>query len=161
MVEIAAVLAAQEQGQDVFVEKLKTVFETCLIDYYAGFWRNRYPVLALDPMTAAQIASYHYKNLLKKVSQDKLKWLARFLDDFQWSREKYAAWMEKLHLINVYRADLSCLSWSQPRLKSFIRQHLDSVENERVSLQEFLSVMLYLSSLKGWKKADITAKLGA
>ena len=143
MAEIRAVMAEQN-NQDIYLANLKNLLEICLLDYYSNFSKNRLAILAVDPSTSAQIAVYNCRMLRQTVRENLHKWTERVLYDEASAAETYQKLQRKLDRLDEYHLMLQSISWYHLKTRSRIKSYIDNIGEERVSLNAFLNVVLYL-----------------
>lgn len=143
MKDVFDVISVKEQSD--FLRKVRRVLERSLLDYYASFSQNRIYVFAVDPVTSAQMARYNYQLLLKKVHQILPEWLEENScgnfhgETFNKNVEK------KLEKITFYYEFLKQTSWYHFCVRAKIKENIEQLEYEEISLQCFVCLILFLN----------------
>lgn len=141
MNEIAAVLSCQSDEERLLM--LRQVVIRSLTDYYADAIYAKVFILSGDPVTSAQMAGCCC-GLITKLVKEKISfwWKHRCFDSYAIVQtDVYLC--KQIAKMNEYKMLLDNFAWYHWLSRYSVYKALASVENEPVSLREFLNVYFY------------------
>ncbi len=142
-------LTESERADDWYSQVLKRIIERSLGSYYERDL-SRELMYAFDPMSAWQVAAYHYRLFQEKVHQEMPGWINRVVEDDAAAALCYRRLCRKHERLCDYREMLAGVGWYHWRMRSELRRAIRQILSEEIDLLDFLNVVLYLSRRRLW-----------
>lgn len=136
MSEVAAVLACQKD--DERLETLRQVVIRSLTDYYSTLVNSKVFMIAVDPVTSAQMSGRRFEIVNQLVHEKFSLWWNVPLVSYQEVEEMYNYWPSRIEKIKECKMLLEEFQWYHFMVRNRIKNTLSGIENEPVSLRGFL-----------------------
>lgn len=141
MRDVVAVLSCQNDEERVLV--LKKIVMRSLTDYYSAAIGMKLFILAVDPVTSAQVAGQRCFLVKQRVHENfSLWWNVPSLPS-ETLQKYYEYFQERKEKIQEYKMLLEMFHWYHFMIRSRIKSAMAEVENEPISLRNFLRVCFY------------------
>lgn len=129
-------LTESERADDWYSQVLKRIIERSLGSYYERDL-SRELMYAFDPMSAWQIAAYHYRLFQEKVHQEMPGWINRVVEDDAAAALCYRRLCRKHERLCDYREMLAGVGWYHWRMRSELRRAIRQILSEEIDLLDF------------------------
>ena len=144
MSEVAAVLSCQNDDERLIM--LRKVVIRSLMDYYSMALCTKVFMIAVDPVTSAQMAGQRHALISQRVREKFSLWWNVPLVSSQEMEGMYNHWQSRIEKMDECKILLDVFNWYHFKVRIRIHKTLRTIENETVSLRSFLRVCFYLYS---------------
>ena len=142
MREVAAVFACQKDDERLMM--LRRVVIRSLTDYYSTLVNSKLFVIAVDPVTSAQMAGRCFEIVSQLVNEKFSLWWNVPLVFTEDTYRSFEYWQGRIEKIKEYQLLLDEFPWYHFMTRNSIKGVLQNIENEPVSLRVFLRACFYL-----------------